>query len=496
MYNKKIQSQSLVKNAFINVLGQNLPLVVAFFVIPILIKNLGNERFGLLTIVWMLIGYCSLFDFGLGRALTKIVAERLGKNELQDMEQLIWTSVSLMFIIGILVATILAVCNSYIAIHFLHIPPDLGDEAIQSIYIMALTIPVVITTAGFIGVLQAYQRFDILNSIRVPLGALSYIGPCAGFLFSKSLVVVVAITAAVRLLNWLLHVWYCYKVVPNFGKITIKPTLLFPLLKIGGWMTVSNIISPLMLYFDRIILSGMVPVGTLAFYSTPYEMITKFLQIPLAIVNVLFPVFSIANSADNKQAQLLFWNSLKAIYILSFPILFTVVAFSYEAVSLWINLEFAQNSFRVLQILAIGVFINGLAFIPATLLQGVGRPDLNAKLHMLEFPAYLMILYALVGNWGIVGAAFAWVIRVCIDFIMLLTLSSRILQTGSSDMSNATISVALSVISMLLLLVVDKPIERLIFYLLVMFCFGLYLRKVLKSSEGLSAFSRLKAICS
>ena len=67
-----------------------MPLLVAIVVIPMLIKGMGLERFGVLTIAWMVVGYFSLFDFGLGRALTKLVADKLGKGQNNAIPSLIW----------------------------------------------------------------------------------------------------------------------------------------------------------------------------------------------------------------------------------------------------------------------------------------------------------------------------------------------------------------------------------------------------------------------
>ena len=66
----------LAKNVAWNFLGHGLPLLVGLATIPLLIDGLGVERFGILVLAWMIIGYFSLL--GLPRALTKLVAENLG----------------------------------------------------------------------------------------------------------------------------------------------------------------------------------------------------------------------------------------------------------------------------------------------------------------------------------------------------------------------------------------------------------------------------------
>jgi len=78
---------------------------------------------------------------------------------------------------------------------------------------------------------------------------------------------------------------------------------------------------------------------------------------------------------------------------------------------LWLGTDFAAKSALVLQLLAVGFFLNFLAWLPSTLLQGIGRPDIVAKILLAEFPLYLGMLWLLTLRLGIVGAALAWALR-------------------------------------------------------------------------------------
>src|SRR5687767_15997822 len=94
---RQIPAESgLVRNVALNAMGQGLPLVVAIFLIPVLLDRLGAERFGLLVLAWALVGYFGVFDLGLGRALTKIVADRIGDHTSRVPSSLGWTAVALM----------------------------------------------------------------------------------------------------------------------------------------------------------------------------------------------------------------------------------------------------------------------------------------------------------------------------------------------------------------------------------------------------------------
>ena len=63
--------------------------------------------------------------------------------------------------------------------------------------------------------------------------------------------------------------------------------------------------------------------------------------------------------------------------------------------------------------------IKSLALIPFTLIQGLGRPDVTAKFHLLELPLYAGLLWFLVSRMGIAGAALAWTLRTTLDAILM-----------------------------------------------------------------------------
>jgi Na+-driven multidrug efflux pump len=94
----------------------------------------------------------------------------------------------------------------------------------------------------------------------------------------------------------------------------------------------------------------------------------------------------------------------------------------------------------VLQLLAIGVLINACAYLPASFLHAAGRPDVTAKLHMLEFPLYIPLVCWLIHGFGIEGAACAWVLRVSLDAALLFWMAGRALPKPSRvqwEMANA-----------------------------------------------------------
>ena len=176
----QISGSMLARNTLLNLIGQAVPLLVAVVAIPFVVRGLGTERFGLLSLAWVVLGYFTIFDLGLGRATTKYVAEALGKGEEDQVPHIIWTAVTVQAIMGFVGAIVLLGITDLLVGRVLNIPPELLGEARVTFHLLALSIPVVLISSSFSGVLEAAQRFDLINAVRDPLQHLIYCSSTGG----------------------------------------------------------------------------------------------------------------------------------------------------------------------------------------------------------------------------------------------------------------------------------------------------------------------------
>lgn len=418
----------LARNTIWNLLGQGLPVLVAFFAIPRLVHGLGTDRFGVLALVWIVVGYFGLFDLGLGRALTKLVAEKLGAGQEKDVPALAWTSLLLMLILGLLGAAILGLIAPWVVKTALRIPKELEPESLRAFYLLAISLPIITSSSGLVGILSAQQRFGWVNAIGVPSAIFTYAGPLPVFRFSHSLFPVVAVLVAGRLVAWVANFYACFRVMPALKRvIVVERAVVGPLVRFGSWMTISNIVSPLMVNLDRFIIGGMISVSAVAYYATPYTVVTKLWIVPGALMGVLFPAFSASLARDRNRTALLFGRGLRYTFLALYPIVLLTVTWARVGLGLWLGPKFALESTRVLQWLAIGVLVNSMAQVAFTLVQGAGRPDVTAKLHLIELPLYLLGVWWLTRTHGIEGTAMAWMGRVVLDTVFLLAFTPHLL---------------------------------------------------------------------
>ncbi len=420
-------TKTIARHSLLNLLGMGAPFIAAIFAMPILVGALGIDRFGVLALAWVVIGYFSLFDFGIGRALTQAVADQLGNGQTGDIPPMIWTALSIMLLLAVAGGIAGVALSSWLIYSILKIPTVLRAETLSAFYLLALSLPAVIVTAGLRGVLEAYQRFGLVNALRIPMGIFTFVGPLLVLPFTNSLVAIVAVLALGRVVAWLAHFYYCAQVVPALRHgIAFRREYLAPLFRFGGWLTVTNVVGPFMQYLDRFLIGAILSTAAVAFYTTPYEVVSKLLVIPSALTAVLFPAFATSFAAQSMRTNELYVGGVKAVYLLLFPIVLLIVAFSREGLGVWLGGEFAENSSRVLQYLAVGLFLNSLAHVPYALIQAVGRPDVTAKLHLVELPLYLPLLWLLSSRMGIEGVAIAWMLRAGVDMLFLFIFMMRI----------------------------------------------------------------------
>jgi O-antigen/teichoic acid export membrane protein len=295
---------------------------------------------------------------------------------------------------------------------------------------------VVTGTAALAGVLAAQQRFGVLNVIRVPMGIMTYLAPVLALHFGTNLLPVGLALAFVRILGGLAHLAACHVSTPGLtARIAPRRVLLAPILSFGGWMTVSAIASPLMAYLDRFLIGGMLSMAMVAYYTTPYDLVVRFGILSAPVVSVMFPAFAACYDTDRERAGRLFEWSVRAVAMLLFPLVMACVLFPRELLTLWLGADFAGHSAMVLRLLALGMFLNGMAQVALAFMQSSGRPDLGARLHVLELPFYLVAVWWLIARFGIEGAAVAWLARVAVDAVVLFWMARRRLGphgTGSS----------------------------------------------------------------
>lgn len=443
---EKDSKSSISKNSLWNLIGFVLPALLGIVTIPLIIKNIGVESMGILTLVWTCIGYFSLFDFGVGRALTFTISDLIGKKQWSSISFHVFSGLVLIFFFGLVGAFLVYLSDSYLVTYFFNPSPTLTESTQLSLLYMAICLPFILFTTGVRGILESFSAFKELNLVKIGMGFFNFLAPYVVSLWTTKLDIIVLVLVLGRIFFSLWHFWILEKYLlqhpepdiqkrwwsrDNIKRFRFWSDEIRMLFSFSSWITLSNIIGPLMVYADRFLIAKFFTAAETAYYTIPFEAVTKIWILPGALAGVLFPAFAKEFSAlsmeqsgyrlsQNKLIEL-YDNSFKLFVVLLIPLTLIVGLFAKELLQWWLGNEFAYRSTAVFMILGFGVIANCFGQITFALVQGSGASRVTALFHLIELPIYIVLVYFLTKQFGITGTALAWFLRVVLDNALLMS---------------------------------------------------------------------------
>ena len=415
-------------NIGLNVTGMVLPMLVGVVTVPGLLHRLGEERFGILALGWALVGYFGFLDLGMGRALTQYLAsaEQAGVSR-EEQATVACAARRMLGALSLGLALILSLLLPWLA-SFVTMPADLHVQTLAATPLLALAVPLAMWFSCSAGVLEARSRFAAVNSVRIPTGVGNFVAPWLASLFTADLFWVIGSLLAVRLAGALGMAWWAR---PEFA----LPAPRWPsagirqLLRFGGWMTVSNLVGPVMSYFDRFAIAAWVTVAAVTHYTVPFDVISRLPMVPIAIMGVLLPLLVQASHSapgTHPQHYTTITHTVKLLLVCWIPGMVLTAWLGPWLLAWWVGADLATASTPIWRWLAVGVLVNGLAHLPFAMLQGAGRTDVIARIHLLELLPYMAGLWWALSHHGAVGAAVVWSLRVSVNTALLFAQAFRL----------------------------------------------------------------------
>jgi O-antigen/teichoic acid export membrane protein len=423
---------SIRRNTAFNLLGSIITLAVSLVTIPVYIGKIGEARYGVLAITWLLLGYFGLFDLGLGRATAqRIAAERDSANS--ERAQTFWTALTLNVGLGVIGGLLVWPVASYFFGHVFKIEDALRPEMQAAVPWLIIAVPMATFSGVLSGALQGREQFFELNLISVSGTVLFQILPLmAAFCWKPELGILLPAALFARLLTLFILFERCRRHIFQGYAVTFLGAKALQLFRFGGWVTVTSFIGPMMVILDRFIIGAITGAKAVSYYTIPFQLGERSTLLSGALTAALFPRFA---AVTLQEEQRLAHDGLRALVIVMTPLVAAGIFFIAPFLSWWITPEFAQQSAFVGQVILLGFWVNCFAKIPYAQLQARGRPDLVAKCHLIELLPYLGLLYLSLNVLGLAGAAMVFSLRVLVDFILLarfagiLHLSLRMLLT-------------------------------------------------------------------
>jgi O-antigen/teichoic acid export membrane protein len=415
---------SIKRNILYNLLGPIAPSVVSLVTVPTYLHLIGDARYGVLAIVWLFLGYFGVFDPGITRAAAFHIARMHEPERAKEREGVFWTALAINLAFGIVGGVVLYFAARPLFMSAFKMPESMRSEVIVSLPWLAASIPLSTANGVLSGALQAREWFGVSNSLNVASAVISQLVPLAvAFWIGPQLTWLIPATIIARGLGAVPTAVAVARALPLGRACRFDRSHLKSLFSYGGWITLTNVLNPLLSALDRMLIGSLLSAEAVAYYTIPFNLVSRASALPGALATTLFPKLSRENQEDSAR---LASDGLAALASVMTPMFVLGIAAFPIFMRHWVGPSFASNATPVGIVFLVGIWINGLSYIPYCHLQATGRPDLVAKFHAIELLPFLALLWLGLHYFGIVGAAYAWSLRVTFDGMLLFLASDRI----------------------------------------------------------------------
>lgn len=411
------EPMSLNKNIFQSILTHVFPAIVALLTIPFILKNLGDEKYGLITIFWSLLGMASLFELGLSRILTKEIAKQGSINSFYS-SKLIKISICLVLTLMSFVLLIALYYKSELVLFYFK-KSVLTEEIEYSVFWLLLAMPTIIILQVFKSSYEGILLFKKANLLQVLNSSINYFIPLVVSFFSSSISTVFFVFFVCR---WIATFYVGFLFSKQYGttwlKVSISLADLKNMLSLGFWFMCLAILNPFLIYLDRLVVGYHLDLRQVGYYATAFEIATRLWLIPTAITRITFSFFANQQGQWTLETKKYFLNSFKWLIVCMLLVSAVLYCFGPHIIAIWLNKNFAAEITQVLNIILVGIFFNSINWLILSYLQLTPTFSLSVKLVVLQSLVYIIMLGPIVDTYGPIGAAYLWSTRLIVDFIV------------------------------------------------------------------------------
>jgi O-antigen/teichoic acid export membrane protein len=434
---------SVHKNTMINLVGAILPIGLMLLTVPLYLKVLGEARYGVLALVWLVLGYFSFLEMGMGKAAANQIAGAHNASAAERSE-IFWAALFVNLAMGMVGAGILWLIGGYLINSVLKMPADFKKEALTALPWMISTLPLTLVSSVLNGALEGRNQFLAVNQLQITSNTIFQIVPLAvAYWVSPSLAWVIPAAVVSRASMNIFFFGACYWYLPLVTFPSVSMNRVRSLFTYGGWVAITGMAGPLLDTIERFVIGVVLGASAVTHYTLPMQLVGKLKVLPGSLARALFPVFSSRSHSDAHDLAVRATKCLAALMALA--VIIVVLALR-PVLNLWLGRELANITAPIGELLLVGVWINSVAHIPYFYLQATGRPDLVAKLHVAELIPYVLLVWLAIVKFGVMGAALVWVLR-CFLEALILFIMSGIARPVLINVVVAVIAVVTTVIS-------------------------------------------------
>ena len=389
--------------------------------VPLLLRKIGEERFGIITIIWLFSGYMGLFDFGLSQATAREIAREKDRSR-ATIATIFWTAFWSSAVIGLTIFIIFSIFGPSLLKVFFKMASEGNAEIMLLGPWIALVIPLTMVSSVFIGTLEGSNKFVVANAGQILTTILIQIFPTlAAYWLSPDLVWIVPATVVARLISTIvlfaLAVGFAVRSRPKFLDLKVARELF----SFGSWLFLASILGTVFSAIEKILIASLLGPSSVTQYSIPEGLVRRVLLVPGAFVRSLFYRFS---GLDCAAAHSLAVKAIEVLIFLITPIIVIIILSVRTFLDLWVGPELSRVAGPIGTLIALSLWFNSIAFVPDSYLRGRGQARLSAMTSLIEIIPHFAFLFLGLVEFGLIGAAYAVLLGTIVDLALLMWLSN------------------------------------------------------------------------
>ncbi len=405
---------SLKKNTLANYLGTGYTTLVGIVMLPLYLKYLGAEAYGLVGFFTMMQAWFGLLDMGLSPTLSRQVAQCRGQSDGGTQLSPLVRSIEWIFaFLAILVTLAILLASSSIAKHWLTVQSISISEVEYCISLMGGMVGLRWFIVLYRGGIQGAEQMVWLNATNVVFASarfggayilLRWISQDPAHFFEFQLVL--------SLLELLFLGKKFYKSLqsiglynPRFSLVEMKSIIPF-----AGGIAYTSALWIMLTQTDKLILSNTLPLREFGYFALVAVVANGLLSLSGPISQAILPRMTLLLAQGNDAGMIaLYRKATRLVAAIIFPITGTIAIYPNEILFLWTGDHTAADwAGPILRwfvlgngILAIAAFQYYLQFAHGKLRLHLINSTINAvvQVPLLAYSAF---------EYGAIGVAYTW----------------------------------------------------------------------------------------
>ena len=401
----------LSKNIIYNLLGQGLLLALGFVTVKYIFKRLGEDALGIIYFTAMVNTMLSaVLEMGICSTTVREVSGHF-KSEPEYIKNLIRTFSLFYWVAYALFGVVIFFLAPVLVEKWINLKTMDPATAIYVLRILGIASFVALPKSLYVSLFRGLQRMEFNNFIDVAATGLQQFGTILILALGGNLFHVVYWFAAcygLRIFTYLAvscHFFTVRAIVPGYSAGVVRRNLGF-----ASRMMSISILATIHTQADKVIISKLLPIGTVGYYGVAYSNVSKGTLLTGSITQAAFPSFSALFKAGDRTGLMSQYRKLQDLLCFGIVPIFAIIPFALLPLfSYLLNEEAARLLLLPTTLLCVGFYMNGTLNVPYVFSLAVGKPGITARANFYGLFVTLPVTVLLIYYLGLTGAGLSWI---------------------------------------------------------------------------------------